>query len=100
MVSRGESKNENKGILVAMVKIRKNSANLPKLQSEEAIRYKAKKRIWNRKKTIGLGMVIKLARIDEKWRKFTKIQNPGRSFVMMSRGESKNENKGKDQENY
>ena len=48
MMSGGESKNKNKGkdkLLVAMVKIRKNNANLPKLRSKEAIRYKAKKRI-------------------------------------------------------
>ena len=37
MMSRGE--------LVMMIKIGKNSANLPKLRSEEAIHYKAKKRI-------------------------------------------------------
>ncbi len=53
-----------------------------------------------KKKTIGLGMVIKSARIDEKMTKIYRNPNPERLFVMMSRGESKNENKRKNQENY
>jgi len=45
-------------------------------------------------------MVIKSARIDEKMTKTYRNPNPERLFVMMSRGESKNENKRKNQENY
>ena len=84
MMSRGESKNKNKG------NPKKLSVTRPRSKSEVE------------KKTIWLGMVIKSARIDEKMTKIYWNPNPNPEwlFVMMSRGESKNENKRKNQENY
>ena len=65
-----------------MIKIGKNSANLPKLQSEEAIHYRVKKKIWNRKKkTIGLVLIVKNQQKNNGNLKFTEIQSLEWSFI-------------------